>query len=87
MIRDKFADYPETPGLAATRVIEIVPSDDKDLPEVVAALNVEAPGPVRVTTRDGSTATVFVSAGIVFPLRVRKVWSTGTAANGIRGLV
>ena len=87
MIPDKFADYPDAPGLPATRVIEIEPDDDADLPEVVAGINVEAPGTVRVTTKDGTAATVFVNAGIVFPLRVTRVWATGTSATGIRGLV
>ena len=87
MIRDKFADYPDAPGLPATRVIEIEPDDDADLPEIVAGINVETPGTVRVTTKGGTAATVFVTAGIVFPLRVTRVWATDTSATGIRGLV
>ncbi len=86
MARDKFADYAATPGGPAASLIEIVPDDGADLPQVVSALNVAAPGPVRVTTRDGSTGTVFVAAGTVFPIRVKRVWATGTTATGIRGL-
>jgi hypothetical protein len=87
MANDKFAAYPDAPGLPATSLIEIVPDDGADLPQVVAGLNVATPGTVRVTTRDGSTGSVFVEAGIVFPIRARRVWATGTSATGIRGLV
>ena len=87
MAKDKFAAYPDAPGMAASMLIQIAPDDDGDLPHILSGLNVATPGTVRVTTKDGSTGTVFVEAGIVFPLRVRRVWATGTSATGIRGLV
>lgn len=87
MVKDRFDSYPATPGEPAGTILEIVPNDAADLPELVSSLNVETPGSVRVTTRDGSTGTVFVAAGIAFPLRVAKVWATGTTATGIRGLI
>jgi hypothetical protein len=87
MAKDKFAAYPDAPGLPATSLVEVVPDDAADLPHVVAGLNVATPGTVRVTTRDGTVGTVFVEAGIVFPLRIRRIWATGTTATGIRGLV
>ena len=87
MTKDKFASYPDTPETPAAALIEVVPDDARDLPQMVMGLNVATPGDVRVTTKDGSTGTVFVAAGQVFPLRVRRVWRTGTTATGIRGLV
>lgn len=87
MAKDRFSSFPTTPQQPATSLLEIVPSDDSDLAEVVLGLNVETPGLVRVTTMGGSTGTVFVAAGIVFPLRVRRVWVSGTTATGIRGFV
>jgi hypothetical protein len=87
MAKDKFATYPETPGSPATTLVEVVPDDGTDLPQIMAGLNVATPGDVRVTTRDGSVGTVFVQAGTVFPLRIKRVWATGTTATGIRGLV
>jgi hypothetical protein len=44
------------------------------------------PGVVRVTPLAGGTADVFIDAGVVFPLRVSRVWATGTTATGICGL-
>ena len=87
MARDKFASYPDAPGMPASTLLDIVPSDSSDLPHVLSGLNVATPGTVRVTTKDGSTGDVFVAAGTFFPLRVTRVWATGTTATGIRGLV
>lgn len=87
MTKDRFASHSVTPDQPATTLLEIVPSDNDDLPEVLAGLNVETPGLVRVTTKDGSTGSVFVAAGTMFPLRITRVWATGTTATGIRGLV
>ena len=67
----------------ATRLEDVTPSDTADLAYVTRALNVASNGTVRVTTKDGDTATVTVAAGIPFPVRVRRVWSTGTTATGI----
>jgi hypothetical protein len=87
MIKDKFAAYPDSPGAPAATLIEILPDDGADLPQILSALNVATPGTVQVTTKDGSTGTIFVAAGTLFPLRVRRIWATGTTATGIRGLV
>lgn len=88
MAKDPFSSHAAAPGQPATSIVEIVPDDGGEgLPQVLSGLNVETPGLVRVTTRNGATGTVFVAAGVVFPLRVTKVWATGTTATGIRGLV
>ena len=71
----------------AIRVLEITPDDGADLAEIVSAINVATPGVVRVTTEDGTTSDVMVHPGDAFPLRVRRVWQTGTTATGLRGLV
>lgn len=83
---DKFADL--MPGLSSppTAIVAIMPDDDTDLDQATRAINVSASGNVRVTTTDGQTETVFVGAGIPFPLRVVRVWATGTDAGGIKGL-
>ncbi len=82
-----FADRHRRPTDPAIRIIEITPDDAADLPETVTALNVATPGAVRVTTLDGSTATLSIHPGQAFPVSVRRVWLTGTTATGIRGLV
>lgn len=70
----------------AISLFEITPDDGVDLPHVTLGLNVATPGTVRVTTADGSTGDVTIHPGHLFPLRVARVWQTGTSATGIRGL-
>lgn len=86
MTTDTFASANDTLQSPATNIEEIVPSDVADLSYLTKSLNVATPGSVRVTTHSGTISTVHVEAGIVFPLRVRRVWATGTTATGIRGL-
>lgn len=80
---DNFNTY--TPGLEspASHLQTITPSDTEDLPIVSRALNVSTTGQVRVTTISGTTQSVFVAAGITFPVRARRVWATGTTTTGI----
>jgi len=86
MISDKYASTPDTLSTPATNVVEITPDDTADLASLTKALNVATAGTVRVTTEMGATTDVFIAAGVVFPLRVRRVWATGTTATGLRGL-
>ncbi|WP_227271821.1 spike base protein, RCAP_Rcc01079 family [Roseobacter weihaiensis] len=69
-----------------TELEEITPSDSADLQTVTRALNVATTGTVFVTTLDGQTGAITIAAGIPFPLRATRVWSTGTTATGIVGL-
>ena len=77
------------PGLTgpATDLIEITPSDSDDLDPCVRGIGVTGSGNVRVTTVGGTTATIFVAAGAIWPVRVQRVWASGTDAGGIVGLV
>ena len=86
MAEDSFASCARTPEGPATSVAEIVPNDAADLARVTLGLNVATPGIVRVTTVSGDVADVHVAAGVAFPIRVERVWATGTTATGIRGL-
>jgi hypothetical protein len=73
------------PGLEspATRLKSVVPNDSVDLDHASRALNAAGAGLVRVTTLGGDTETLFLAAGIAFPLRVSRIWQTGTTATGI----
>lgn len=84
---DKFAGFTQTPADPARSIIDVSPSDTTDLSDVTNALNVATPGTVRVTTLDGSVTDVSIAPGYAFPLRVTRVWATGTTATGIRGLI
>lgn len=84
---DRFSGHAKSPSGPASSIIDVIPSDSTDLEQVANGLNVATPGLVRVTTAEGSVADVFVAAGTVFPLRVARVWASGTTATGIRGLI
>ena len=64
----------------------VTPNDSADLARDIRGLNVVNAGPVKVTTTAGTDLTVFVAAGIAFPLLIRRVWATGTTATGIVAL-
>ena len=86
-MHDPFEGYISGLNAPATKLIPITPNDALDLDIVVRGLCVASSGLVRVTTVDDTEATIFVVAGAPFPARVRRVWSNGTDATGIVGLV
>ncbi|UXO93816.1 GTA-like head spike base protein [Pseudanabaena phage Pan1] len=60
---------------------------DEDLSPDIFALNCAVSGWVYFIGRNNLPGSVYVAAGIAFPLRVRRVLSEGTTAQGLRGLV
>ena len=80
---DIFSDYQPSLQSPASYVEMVTPNDSQDLTTFGRALNVATTGTVRLTTVKGDVATVFVAAGIVFPVRARRVWATGTTATDI----
>ncbi|MEM9435395.1 MAG: hypothetical protein AAGA15_00020 [Pseudomonadota bacterium] len=80
---DNFSSY--TTGLEspATQIMAVTPDDAADLAWVTRGLNVATSGTVRVTTVSGDDAVIFVAAGVAFPIRVTRVWASGTSATGI----
>ncbi|MDX1781131.1 MAG: hypothetical protein R3256_07405 [Thalassovita sp.] len=84
---DPFTNFSSGLQSPASGVFSIPPDDLADLPTATRALNVAQSGTVQVTTVDGSTATLYVVAGIAFPVRVQRVHATGTTATGIVGLI
>lgn len=83
---DAFAEFRSGLESPAIRVSEVIPSDTSDLPEASRAINVAQSGTLRVTTVEGTTATIFVAAGIAFPIRVTRIWNTDTTATNIVAL-
>lgn len=70
-------------GHAAT----VTPHDSNDLEQVTRGLYVGTVGDVRVDMASGATVTLSaLAAGIVHPLRVKRVYSTDTTATGIVAL-
>lgn len=80
---DAFANFATGLESPASHLQTVTPNDSTDLSRAGRALNVATTGNVRVTTVDGTTATVHIAAGIAFPVRARRVWATGTTATGI----
>lgn len=80
---DKFSAHAESLSSPPAHLMSVTPDDGQDLPHVSRGLNVLVGGTVRVTSAQGETETLMIAAGIVFPVRVRRIWATGTTATGI----
>ena len=83
---DPFSGHQATLESPAIHLAEIAPDDAADLAVPSRALCVAQSGTVRVTTVAGDTGTLFLAAGATFPIRVARVWATGTTAGGIVSL-
>jgi len=71
----------------AEGAFEITPSDLVDLPQATRGLYVGVIGDVRVVTAAGDTVVFTdLSAGIIHPLRVRRVTLSGTTAANLIGV-
>lgn len=67
--------------------VTVTPHDSNALAKTTRALYVGGAGNLKVTMRDGSTPTfTAVPAGLLLPISVTHVWSTGTTATAIVGL-
>ncbi len=86
-MHDPFHGYESGLTSPATQLFPITPDDNTDLSTCVRGLSVASSGMVQITTIGGTTAAVYVAAGAPFPVRVARVWATGTDATGIVGLV
>lgn len=72
----------------ATTAFLINPSDTVSLPQTTRGISMATAGDLHVLTSDGTNVTIAngsLNAGIIHPLRVQKVFYTGTTAAGIWG--
>ena len=65
----------------------ITPSDANDLAEITINLYVGTAGAAKLTMYDDSVVTYASLAAGRHPLRVKRVWATGTTASGLVGEV
>lgn len=86
MTNDRFPDSLSLVG-PITSAFTVVPNDEADLPEVARALYLGAPGAVRVRFADGTEHTYGNLLAGRHPLRVVRVFATGTTAPDITGEV
>lgn len=71
----------------AVSAFDITPSDADDLTADVRGIYVGVSGDLAVDMVDGTTVTfVALTAGVIHPLRVKKVYATGTTATAIVGV-
>jgi hypothetical protein len=71
----------------ARHATAISPHNSNELSYITRALYVGGAGDVKVTMQGGEEVTfVGVLAGTLLPIKVRKVFSTGTSATDLIGL-
>ncbi len=70
-----------------TGAFAITPNDSTDLDETTVNIYVGTAGTAKFTMFDGSVVTYATLAAGRHPLRVKRVWSTGTSATGLVGEV
>ncbi|MCK5292788.1 MAG: hypothetical protein KAR39_12335 [Thermoplasmata archaeon] len=84
---DKFEHYSEGLESPASNAMAIIPSDTIDLEQTTRGLYVGSSGNVKVTMAGGQTILFGgLLAGMIYPLRVTRVYLTDTEATGIVGV-
>lgn len=75
--------------ISAVEAITITPNDATDLSKVTRGLYIGATGNVRVLLYYDTVPVTFVGAvtGSVLPIRVKRVYATGTTATSLVGLL
>ncbi|MEX0279694.1 MAG: hypothetical protein AB3N13_00740 [Arenibacterium sp.] len=86
-MQDDFADQTVALTAPATKAEVIAPDDANELAYFTRAIYVGSSGNLSVVMLSGDTVTLSnIQSGVIYPIRVRQVLSTGTTAAGIVGL-
>jgi hypothetical protein len=81
---DDFANLSSGLNSPAFRAAAVTPDNSTDLPSFARGLYVGGAGDVKVDTAGADTVTFAgVPAGSLLPVRVRRVYATGTTATSI----
>jgi len=80
-ITDKFDPYELNTIAPVVSAVPVVPDDVADLTTVTRALYVGQAGDVRVTVLGGDVVTFVDMVAGWHPVRVTRVWDTGTTAD------
>ena len=79
---DKFSSLADSITAPVSNAFEITPNDTTDLNYVTRGLYVSAVADVVVDMNDSGTVTLTnLAPGVLHPLRVRRVYATGTSAG------
>lgn len=84
---DNFASWKAGLESPAEHAMEITPSNDTDLAISTRGIYVGVSGDLKVDTVGGSTVVfVNLAAGVIHPIRAKRVHATGTDATNIVGV-
>jgi hypothetical protein len=84
---DKFSSHQPALDSPAQHAADVVKSDSTDLANAARSLYIGNGGDIKVTTAGGDEITFGgVPSGSILPVRVTRVWSTGTDASNIVAL-
>ena len=81
---DAFDAYSSDLSGPITDAVAVIPSDSADLPAVSRAIYIGGAGHLKVSLKASATPVVFSNLPAGWhPIRVTRVWSTGSTASGI----
>jgi hypothetical protein len=84
---DDFANYTSGLNSPAAHAFDIVANDSTDFVRTTRAIYVGGGGNVKIKTASGEIVTFSnASAGSTLPIRVARVYATGTTATNLLGL-
>ena len=84
---DEFQNHTTSLTSPATAGETVIPHDDTDLAFCTRGLYVGASGTVVAVLISGDEITLNdAQAGVIYPLRIRRIKATGTSAAGLVGL-
>lgn len=83
VIKNRKKSTPQVVTSPVTGAAAVTPNDSTDLAETTVSLYVGTAGTLKVTFEDGTTATYGAIAAGRHPLRVKRVWATGTSASNL----
>ena len=81
MSTDKFKNSENRVIVPAVDGFMVTKSDTADMPHQPRAITVNQGGIVKMTMRSGAVLTPTINAGVPFPCRPVRIWSTGTSAG------
>jgi hypothetical protein len=85
---DTFSRFQATANAPASHAAVITPSNTTDLATATRGLYVGVSGDVKVDMLGGEAGVTFIAlaAAVIHPIRVTRVYATGTTASSILGL-
>lgn len=84
--KDDYFQYTSDLSSPATHCAVAALSDTVDLTDITRAISFTVAGAIKVTMLGGETVVIpsgNLNTGQMNPMRVSRIWATGTAATGI----